>query len=342
VSETGAPLLRVRELSVSVGSPRGRLRLLDGVSLDVDRERSVALVGESGSGKTLTALAVLGLLPAGARIDSGSAELQGVELVGASDEAMQEIRGAKIGMVFQEPATAFDPVYTIGAHLEEAVRLHRDVSKREARAIAAEWLRRVGMPAPEEMLPRYPHELSGGMRQRAMIAMALVCDPLLLIADEPTTALDRTIEAQVLDLVAGLVEEKKMGLLLITHDLAVVGEVADRVVVLYAGQVVESGATEAILAGPLHPYTRALLDAIPDPAARTPRARGEKGARLRVLEGAPPEPGGGGAGCPFAPRCVDRMSRCEEQAPPSFDVGTDRAVRCFLHERAETARSSSA
>ncbi len=321
-------LLSVEDLRIQVASPRGPLEVVTGVSLVVPRSGALALVGESGSGKTLTALAVIALLPEGATTQ-GTIALNGRRLTGLSDRELCRVRGKEIGMVFQEPASALDAVYTVGAQIIEAIRLHQDVSRAEARRLAIEWLRKVGMPGPAERMDSYPHELSGGMRQRALIAMALVCDPALLIADEPTTALDRTMEAQVLELLSRIREEREMGLLFVSHDLAVVGEVAESVAVLYAGEIVETGPTRAVLTEPLHPYTRGLIASIPDAARRRSRARGEDAAPLSVLTGSPPVPGDFPVGCRFAPRCALRRDECERPVP-LFRHG-DRAVRCILH-----------
>ncbi len=325
-----SPLLSVRDLAVSVVSPRGHLPILDGVSFDVPHQGAVAIVGESGSGKTMTALAVLSLLPEGASV-SGSIALEGRDLLKLRESELESVRGGDIGMVFQEPSTAFDPVYTVGAQIIEALRLHRDVSRSEARTIAIEQLRKVGMPAPEERLHSYPHELSGGMRQRALIAMATVAGPKLLLLDEPTTALDRTIEAQVLTLIDSLRRENDTSIVLVSHDLAVVAQVTEHLVVLYAGQVVERGPTRAVLDEPLHPYTQALLASIPDPSARPPRARGERRPRLPVLRGAPPDLASLPVGCRFAPRCEHRREACDEPIELRAQ-GADRDVRCILYD----------
>jgi oligopeptide/dipeptide ABC transporter ATP-binding protein len=328
------PLLSVCDLSVSVASSRGVLPILANVSFDVPRVGAVALVGESGSGKTMTALAILSLLPEGSVV-KGAVELEGRNILDLDERELCKVRGGSIGMVFQEPAAAFDPVYPVGSQIVEALRLHRDVSQKEAKKLAIEELRKVGMPAPEERMTSYPHELSGGMRQRALIAMATIAGPKLLLLDEPTTALDRTIEAQVLELLGELRAQSNTGLLLISHDLAVVAEVTEHVVVLYAGEVVERGATAEVVKNPLHPYTQALLASIPDPATRGPRKRGEKIERLPVLAGAPPDMTDLPSGCRFAPRCDRRREECDEPVALRRRDGGTREVRCVLYDDQE-------
>jgi oligopeptide/dipeptide ABC transporter ATP-binding protein len=333
VSES-EPLLRVEGLDVSVASPRGRLPVLSGVAFSMPRSGALALVGESGCGKSLTVFALMGLLPSGARIDHGSIELEGRELTKLRDGELDDIRGNRIGLVFQEPASALDPVYTIGSQISEAIRLHRDVSRREARTLAVEWLRRVGMPTPEARFDAYPHELSGGMRQRAMLAIAMANEPALLVADEPTTSLDRTLEAQILELFDELRRERGTALLLVSHDLAVVSEVTDDVVVLYAGEVVERGPTRDVLLEPAHPYTRALLASVPDPSAFAPARRGGEPRRLPTIPGQVPPLDELPPGCRFAPRCSEAFERCRTEHPPEYELGSERGARCFLHAKA--------
>ncbi|MCC6553389.1 MAG: ABC transporter ATP-binding protein [Polyangiaceae bacterium] len=327
----GPPLLRVRDLSVSFALEEARLRALDRVSFDVPRGGTVALVGESGSGKTVTAQSVLRLLPSPpATIDGGSIELEGRDLLALSEREMCAVRGGKIAMVFQEPMTSLNPVYTVGAQVAEAIRLHRPVSRGEARRQALEVLRKVGLPEPERRMDSYPHELSGGMRQRVMIAIALAPGPALVVADEPTTALDMATQAQILDLLTSLRAELSMSLLLIAHDLAVVSELADEIVVLYAGVVVERGPAELVLGAPAHPYTRALLRSTPRPRAF--RRRDQRARRLPTIPGAPPDLRPPPPGCRFHERCDHAEARCRDEMPELLRVhpGAPQLARCFL------------
>jgi peptide/nickel transport system ATP-binding protein len=334
--EDGTPLLRVRDLSVTFATDGGVVRALHCVSLDVPRGRTVALVGESGCGKTVTALSILRLLPEPvAAIEGGSIELEGRNLFSLAEREMRAVRGGKVALVFQEPMTSLNPVYTIGVQIAEAIRLHRRVSRRAARREAIGLLQKVGFPEPEHHVDSYPHELSGGMRQRVMIAIALAPGPALLIADEPTTALDTTTQAQILALLASLKAERSMSLLLIAHDLAVVAEIADEIVVLYAGVIVERGKAREVLKAPAHPYTRALLRSVPTRGFRPPRAVGEKAARLPIIAGSLPDLRHPSQGCRFHERCGDAFSRCRNETPELFAVGVSAGaarheVRCFL------------
>ena len=323
------PVLSVRGLSVSFATDGGVLRALDQVSFDVPRGRTVALVGESGSGKSVTAFSILRLIasPPG-KIEGGQIVLEGTDLSTLSEREMRRVRGARAAIVFQEPMTSLNPVYTVGAQVAEAVRLHRPVSRGAAKKRAEEVLAKVGLARPAELFHTYPHELSGGMRQRVMIAMALACDPALLIADEPTTALDMMTQAQILALLGDLRRELGMSLLLVAHDFAVVSELADEIVVMYAGQVVEAGPASEILATPRHPYTRALIRR--GPPADAP-ARAKTTRRLPTIDGAPPDLRETPVGCRFAPRCPDAFDRCRVVAPDPVRAGAAR-VRCFLHD----------
>ncbi len=321
-----APLLRVRDLVTSFHTDSGTLRAVDQVSFDVPRATTVALVGESGSGKTVTALSILRLVasPPG-RIESGSVELEGRDLLQLPERDMRAVRGNQISMIFQEPMTSLNPVYTAGWQIMEAVRLHQKKSRAQARARAVELLRLVGIPEPETNVDAYPHQLSGGQRQRVMIAMALACEPKLLLADEPTTALDVTIQAQILELLRDLQQRLSMSILLITHDLGVVAENAGHVVVMYAGRVVESAPAKALFARPMHPYTRGLLESIPRPEARSEaRVR-----RLKTIEGMVPDMRALPPGCRFADRCALRIDKCADEEPPLGDVAPDRRSRCW-------------
>jgi peptide/nickel transport system ATP-binding protein len=317
------PLLRVRDLVTSFRTDDGTLRAVDEVSFQVPAATTVALVGESGSGKTVTALSILRLVasPPG-RIESGAIELEGRDLLKLSEREMRSVRGNAVSMVFQEPMTSLNPVYTAGWQIIEAIRLHQKKSRRQARERAIELLRLVGVPEPATNVDTYPHQLSGGQRQRVMIAMALACEPKLLLADEPTTALDVTIQAQILELLRDLQHKMQMSVLLITHDLGVVAENARHVVVMYAGRVVEDAPVAELFARPMHPYTRGLLGSVP---------RGKPGAtrRLHAIEGMVPDMRHLGAGCRFADRCPMRVPKCVEQEPPLERVAPNRLSRCW-------------
>ena len=342
-SATEPPLLSVRDLAVSYATGEGgKLHALGGVSFDVPAGKTVAIVGESGCGKTATALSIMRLLPApAATIERGSILFQGENLLSLSERNMQRIRGGKIGMVFQEPLTALNPVYTVGAQIIEAIQLHDRMSRVAARRRAIDLLHRVGFPRPEERIDSYPHELSGGMRQRVLIAMALAAGPRLLIADEPTSALDTALRAQIMALLGDLSRELGMSLLVITHDLAFVGDIADELVVLYAGMVVETGAPSRVLAEPRHPYTQALVQSVP-PTSNF-RARGERRTPLPTMEGALPDLRAGVTGCRFASRCSKVMDRCRVDAPNLVAfAGGQGAARCFLYEPGAMATGSAA
>jgi peptide/nickel transport system ATP-binding protein len=296
-------ILSVRDLKVSFRTEAGVVRVLDGVSFDVAEGEVLGIVGESGSGKTVTMLAVMGLITdPNARIE-GSIRFRGQELVGLPGRELRKLRGRDMAMIFQDPMTALTPVYTIGAQIAEQVLTHRKVTKLQAWDRAIELLTEVGIPRPDEAVHRYPHQLSGGMRQRAVIAMALSCDPALLVADEPTTALDVTVQAQILDLIRRLREKHGSSIVFITHDLGVMAELADRIMVMYAGGIVERAGAEALFAAPRHPYTKALLASIPP-------LDGERPHRLQVIEGAPPSLLALPPGCAFAPRCAQAHAAC--------------------------------
>ena len=319
-------VLTVEDLRVELPVPAGTLHAVQGVSFHVDRGETVCIVGESGCGKTLTALAVMDLLPQRAERTATRLELTGRNLAGLSERTMSDVRGADMAMIFQEPMTSLNPAYTIGNQLEEALLRHKRVSRREARERAVYLLQRVGITAAGSRLKQYPHQLSGGLRQRVMIAMALMCSPALILADEPTTALDVTIQAQILHLLAELQREFSMGLVLITHDLGIVARIATRVVVMYAGQVVETGPAEAIFARPEHPYTRGLLACIPVPG------RTRRGAPLGTIPGMVPSLVGERAGCHFAGRCGYVINACPAATPPLEAVrDAGHLVRCIRH-----------
>src|SRR5919112_5631670 len=318
---TGTPLLDVKNLRVVFPGTDGRRTLaVDGVSFTVERGRTLGIVGESGCGKSVTSLAIMGLLPKGGAEVSGEVRFDGRELLSQPERVMRDLRGNRLAMIFQEPMTSLNPSYTVGDQIMEAIVRHRDVSKNEAEARAVEMLRRVRIPNPEARFHDYPHKLSGGMRQRVMIAMALALDPQLLIADEPTTALDVTIQAQILGLMRQLKEESGTAIVLITHDLGVVAEVCDEVVVMYAGQVVERAPVGQLFAFPQHPYTVGLLGSLPRLDARRPR--------LAAIEGAVPNMTREVKGCRFQDRCPFRIERCAEM-PPLEPVHGGHLARCW-------------
>jgi len=315
--------LRIEDLSVSF--PAAGITPIDGLSLEIAQGETLALVGESGCGKSLTSLAVMRLLTSEARLGGRILWDDGTDLLALDAKAMRRMRGSAISMIFQEPMTALNPLHRVGDQIAEALRLHRNVDRRTARRLAEDSLRLVGVPEPERRMRAYPHELSGGLRQRVMIAMSLVCKPRLLIADEPTTALDVTIQAQILDVLRRLRDEMEMAVLFITHDLGVVAEVADRVAVMYAGRIVESGPVAQVLEAPAHPYTRGLLASVP-----TITAGGE---RLAPIAGTVPDPRDFPIGCRFAPRCPDALpGLCDSTPPPLHRRRDGRLLRCVRQE----------
>ena len=317
-------LLDVRDLSVEFPLTGGSIRPVDGVSFSVDKGEILALVGESGCGKSLTALALLQLVPPPGRVAGGSVRLGGLEVTSLRGEALRAVRGRRIGMVFQDPLTSLNPVLTVGAQVAEGLVAHGMMDEPEARRRAVELLQEVGVADAEARAQAYPHQLSGGMRQRVGIAIALAAEPELLIADEPTTALDVTVQAQILELIDGLRKRRGMGVLLITHDLGVVAGRADRVAVMYAGQVVEQAPTPRLFAAPAHPYTRGLL-------ASVPRLSGER-KRLAPIPGTVPPPAQWPPACRFEPRCGERFAKCATDAPPLLPAGPGHTTRCWLAE----------
>jgi oligopeptide/dipeptide ABC transporter ATP-binding protein len=318
-----APVLQVEELRTYFHTAAGSVRAVDGVSFSLERGATLGIVGESGCGKSVTCLSILRLVDPPGRVEPGSSiRLADRDLMGFSEVEMRGVRGNEISMVFQEPMTSLNPVWTIGDQIAEAVRLHRGVDRAAARERAAEMLGLVGIPNAEGRLDDYPHEFSGGMRQRAMIAMALACDPVVLLADEPTTALDVTIQAEILDLLADLQRRLGMAIVLVSHDLGVVAQIAHRVIVMYAGQVVEQGATASIFSRPRHPYTEGLLRSIPRLTGRT--------TRLPTIAGSVPSARRWPSGCRFHPRCPHAWERCREAAPPL--LGAEQRNRCWLEE----------
>ena len=316
----GASLLEIRGLHVEFRTSVGRVRAVNGVDLDVRAGEMVGLVGESGSGKSVTSRAVMGLLPPRTSTIRGSIRFGGDELVGLPERTYRRVRGERIAMIFQDPMTALDPLYTAGEQVSEALRFHFGLSRGAARGRVRELFVQVGLGEPDKVIDTYPHQLSGGMRQRVMIAMALACEPELLIADEPTTALDVTIQAQILELLRDLVRERGMALLLITHDLGVVHELCERAVVLYAGRVAETAPVADLFAAPRHPYTAGLAASIPSIAVRR--------RRLPQIPGMPPDPASLPAGCAFAPRCPAALDRCREERPELRPVAVGRAAAC--------------
>jgi len=326
-TEAAAPLLAVEDLRTSFFTPRGELRAVDGVSFEVRHGEILGVVGESGSGKTLTALSVMRLIDPPGRILSGRVALDGEDLMRRSERGMRVIRGGKMAMIWQDPMASLNPVRRIGDQIAEAIRLHpvrgRRLTRAGVRRLILENLDAVNVPDPERRLREYPHQLSGGLQQRVMIAMALASEPLLLIADEPTTALDVTIQLQILQLITRLQEERHMSVIFITHDLGVVAETCHRVQVMYAGQIVESAPTPALFDAPKHPYTVGLLESVP----RRDTARG----KLHTIAGQVPDLAALPTGCPFHPRCPRAMAVCRERDPNPVRVGGDTVVRCHLY-----------
>jgi peptide/nickel transport system ATP-binding protein len=317
-----AKLLEIKNLRTYFYTDDGVARSVDGVSYEVDRGETLGVVGESGCGKSVTALSIMRLIPdPPGKITGGEILYNGTNLLKLSEEQMREIRGNDISMIFQEPMTSLNPVFNIGHQIDEAVILHQKVSKAEARNRAIEMLRLVGIPAPEQRYHEYPHQLSGGMRQRVMIAMALSCNPALLIADEPTTALDVTVQAQILELITKLQEELGMGMIMITHDLGVIAEVSDRVAVMYAAKIVEYSTADEIFYNAKHPYTIGLLKSIP--------RLGEKVERLATIEGTVPSPTNFPVGCHFCTRCAYADELCWNDEPPLVEIETGHLAACW-------------
>jgi peptide/nickel transport system permease protein len=324
------PVLEVRDLVIELGTSSGPVRPVRDVSLSLQAGETLAIVGESGSGKSLTALAVMGLLPPVARIAAGAIWLEGRDLARLDEAALRPLRGASLAMTYQDPLSSLNPVHRVGAQIVEALRVHRPLSQRVAWEAAVEALRHVGIADPARRAGAFPHEMSGGMRQRAMIAMAIVNQPRLLIADEPTTALDVTIQAQIMDLLAGLRRESKMALIFISHSLPLVSEIADTIAVMYAGEVVEQGRAQAVLAAPLHPYTAALMRSAPP----------EDGTLPTGIPGLAPLPQALPSGCAFAPRCELRRAACDASRPPLVEAKPERTTRCLRWiELSESASS---
>jgi peptide/nickel transport system ATP-binding protein len=322
VAKSKDALLNVRDLHLEFRTSRGVHQALLGVSFEVQKGEIFGLVGETGCGKTVTGLSILRLLPRSARIPQGQVIFEGEDLLQLQKHEMEEIRGGEIAMIFQDPSSSLNPVFTIGSQIERVVRQHLPMTSVKARQHAADMLEAVGLPDVERILTSYPHQLSGGMQQRVMIAMALSCRPRLLIADEPTTALDVTIQAQILRLLRDLQKQMDFSVILITHNLGVVAQTCDRLAVLYAGSVAESGSTRDIFNNPQHPYTRGLMNAIPRP--------GSRGKKMAAIPGTVPSNPGEVVGCAFAPRCEFAFERCTLETPRLFDLEEDHKSACFL------------
>ncbi|WP_102337579.1 ABC transporter ATP-binding protein [Collinsella provencensis] len=329
VDVESTPLLKVRGLTTAFKSSGAMTNIIEGIDFNLYPHETLAIVGESGCGKSVTSLSIMRLIQSPGKIVGGSVELEGTDLLQLSEEEMRGVRGNKVSMIFQEPMTSLNPVFTVGSQVMESFQIHQHLSKPEAREKTIEMLRLVGIPAPETVFKEYPHELSGGLRQRVMIAMALACRPRVLIADEPTTALDVTIQAQILRLLRELMDETGTATILITHDLGVVAQIATYVMVMYAGQAVEYGSVRQIIEDPLHPYTLGLLQCLP--------RLHEKTDRLFTIPGAVPSPDSYPAGCRFCPRCNRACERCRDERPPLMELPDGRRVRCWLYADAEGA-----
>lgn len=326
-------LLEIRKLTAGFLTENGVVKATDRISLSIDKGQTVCLVGESGSGKSVTSLAIMRLIDyAGGTIMEGSIKFRDQDLATKKQEEMRQIRGNQIAMIFQDPMSALNPVFTVGDQIAESLRLHQNKNAEEAWSMAVNLLKLVGIPAPEIRARQYPHELSGGMCQRIVIAIALACNPELLIADEPTTALDVTVQAQILDLLRKLQAELGMSILLITHDMGVAAEMADRVAVMYAGAIVEEGPVEDIFHQPSHPYTSGLLQSIPG-------FEGERGGELYTIQGTIPPIGQLPSGCRFHPRCPHATEVCRQKEPPEFMVGADHRASCWLYEDKPVSKS---
>jgi len=328
-------LLEINNLNTYFQTREGLVRAVQGVTFYLDRGELLGLVGESGCGKSITALSVMRLVAPPGKIVAGEILFEGRNLLTLSNAEMRDVRGNDIAMIFQDPMTSLNPVFTVGEQIAEALRLHRRLSRKAARAAAVEAMREVAIPDPALRVDDYPHQLSGGMRQRVMIAMALACDPKVLIADEPTTALDVTIQAQVLELLNNLRRTRDLAVLLITHDLGVVAEVADRVAVMYTGKIVEESPVDGLFERPKHPYTEGLLRSVPKLTTREV----VKPVRLQTIEGTVPKATALPPGCHFEPRCEYRMPRCREEEIPLYPAGGSVTVRCVLYDPATTAAS---
>jgi oligopeptide/dipeptide ABC transporter ATP-binding protein len=315
-------LLSVEDLRVEFWTRRGTVHAVNGVSFDIEAGETLGIVGESGCGKSVTSLAILGILPRAGRVTGGRAMFEGEDLIGRPDRELRKIRGKDVAMIFQDPMTSLNPVLTVGRQIRESIETHFDLDRKQAEKRVVELLDQVGIPEAKRRARDYPHQFSGGMRQRAMIAMALACEPKLLIADEPTTALDVTIQAQILDLLRALVAERDTALVMITHDLGVVAGMCERVHVMYGGMVMETGPAEDVFRSPRHPYTLGLLQSVP--RLDTPRGR-----KLHPIEGAPRDMLRPPSACPFAPRCAYEVDQSRQEVPPLVEIAPGHKVACF-------------
>ncbi|ONK21770.1 peptide ABC transporter ATP-binding protein [Bacillus sp. VT-16-64] len=328
-------ILEINQLHTHFFTDTGEIPAVNGVSLKIHKGEVLGIVGESGCGKSVTSLSIMQLVPnPPGKIVGGEIYFLGENLVKASNKRMRKIRGNEISMIFQEPMTSLDPLFTIGDQIIEAIRIHQKISKKEARAKSIQLLKLVGIPRPEQIIHEYPHQLSGGMRQRVMIAISMACEPKLLIADEPTTALDVTIQAQILDLMKKLNTENETAILLITHDLGVVAEICDRVLVMYSGQVVEEGTMRQVLKDPKHPYSQGLIKSLP--------VLHKKQQKLYSIPGTVPQPKIGAVGCHFAPRCEFAFDRCFVETPELYALAKGGSSRCFLYEGKESEQGEHA
>jgi peptide/nickel transport system ATP-binding protein len=319
---TREKILEIRDLSITFMQSKEETRVVDSIRFDVHKGEILGIVGESGCGKSVTSLSIMGLLPKKTSKLTGEVLFQGKDLLKLNEKSLRKMRGNEIAMVFQEPMTSLNPLFKIGNQLEESLRVHQSLTKKQAKDRVIQILKMVGLPRPEELYGEYPHQLSGGMRQRVMIAMAMICNPKVLIADEPTTALDVTIQAQILKLMKDLNEKLATSIVFITHDLGVVAEMCDRVMVMYAGQVVEEGSVKTIFKNPKHPYTKGLMKSVPDIR--------HKNDRLYSISGQVPRPGTVQQGCLFAGRCEYAMAECINDAPPLYKLEDSHQSRCFL------------
>ena len=322
------PLLQLKNLTITLKSGKDNFNIIDDVSLYINETEVIGIVGESGSGKSITALSILSLLPKGISITKGNIEFNGIDTLSLRKEEITNLRGKDISMIFQEPMTSLNPVYTIGTQISECLLLHSNISRSQAREETLKVMVKVGLTNPEELYLNYPHQLSGGMRQRVMIAMAIICKPKLIIADEPTTALDVTIQAQILELLKKINKDSNTAILFISHDLGVVRNICNRVAVMYAGNIVEEASAEEIFKNPLHPYTKGLIESIP--------TKGKKGLPLFSIAGnVPPIGKTDSTSCPFASRCLSAKELCSVKTPKLIEINSGHKVRCFLYDEKE-------